>query len=213
MLFDVHSLNLPKTPELLETIKLFNGGYFNLSYHEERIKWAYRELYHSKPNFNLEEILPIDPPKKGLFRVRLLYPGDPIPSVEIIPYTFPKLDTLLLLEDTGIRYNHKYLDREAFADLKGMAIEAGCSDFLLINDGYITDTSIANVVFENKYGFFVSDKFLLPGTKREFLIAKKAVQEIPIRPEDLYKYKKLYLINALIDIEDDISIPIDKILY
>jgi 4-amino-4-deoxychorismate lyase len=197
--------------ELLETIKLNHGGYFNLAYHEERIKWAYRELYDTKPDFYLEEVLPIDPPREGLYRVRLTYPGDPLPTVELIPYVFPNITSLRLIASDEVSYSHKYLDRLPLMTLKEKAKVQGDSDFILVIDGSLTDTSFSNVVLENKEGFFTPDKFLLPGTKREGLIAKKRVRERRIGPEDLRDYDRLYLINAIIDLEDNVSVPIDKI--
>ncbi|MDR2350593.1 MAG: aminotransferase class IV [Deltaproteobacteria bacterium] len=214
MFLEAERFTCPKTTELLETIKLKNGGYFNLSFHEERIERAYREIYGCKPDFILEEVLPIAPPREGIFRVRLKYPGNPIPTVEIIPYVFPSPESLKLVQDPDIVYDHKYGNRDKLNSLRDKVREEhGVSDFLLASNGFVTDTSISNVVFETREGEFVTpDTCLLPGTKRSFLLAKKTVRERPVRPRDIHGHKKLYFINAMIDIEDDVSVPVEKII-
>ena len=75
----------------------------------------------------------------------------------------------------------------------------------------MTDTSFTNVVFESDKGLFTPSTYLLPGTKRQTLLKERVIKEKVIRIEDIEDYRKLYLINAMMGIEDNISIPISSL--
>ncbi|MDR2198210.1 MAG: aminotransferase class IV [Deltaproteobacteria bacterium] len=189
-------------PIFLESVKAKDGVYFNLELHEKRIYRSFGSLGR-KPDFSLSKILP-EPPSRGLFKARVLYPADP-PRTTIEPYGFPRLDSLALMEDDGMEYPLKFLDRSRIRRLKE---SCPASDFILCVKGFVTDSSIANLVFENGDGLFTPATFLLPGTKREFLLRRGVAREAEIRKEDLKNYSKAYFINAMIDIEDDVSVPL-----
>jgi 4-amino-4-deoxychorismate lyase len=207
---DKDSGGLPFGPPLfLETIKLQGGSYRLLDLHQRRLERAWSARFGEPPGFLLEEHLP-KPPGPGLFRARAVYPGPLGPPVATLhPYSFPSPSTLKLTEDPGISYSDKLLDRKAIDDLKA---SCGASDFILVRNGSLTDSSIANLVFEAEDGLFTPDECLLAGVKRESLLASGRVKACRIGPESLPRYSKAYFVNAMIDLEDDVSVLVADIL-
>jgi 4-amino-4-deoxychorismate lyase len=194
-------------PLFLESVKALGGEYHNLGLHQARINRASRA--YGLEGFVLADILP-KPPPKGLFKLRLLWPFPPGGArFEFVPYQFPKLDALRLIEHPGASYPHKYIDRRALSALKAVC---GASDFILTQNGLVTDSSVANLVFQNGDGLFTPDSFLLPGVKRAALLRRGAVRERRITAQDISSYDKVFFINAMIDIEDGVSLPADKII-
>ena len=77
----------------------------------------------------------------------------------------------------------------------------------------ITDTSYSNVVFKDSEGkLYTPCSTLLDGTKRQRLLATDIIQEKEIHVNDIHSFVGLYLINAMIDIEDNLFIGIDSIM-
>ena len=73
-------------------------------------------------------------------------------------------------------------------------------------NGVITDTSFCNIVLENKEGLFTPTKPLLHGTKRALLIDENIIQTRHITIEELNNYQHVYLINAMIEIDNPSTI-------
>ena len=59
---------------------------------------------------------------------------------------------------------------------------------------------------------FTPKTFLLEGTKRKSLINSGVIKEKDITIADMPKFRKVYLINAMIDIDDDISVSTESII-
>ena len=126
------------------------------------------------------------------------------------PYTPRKINTLRLVDGHDIDYALKYADRSALERLREM--RDSCDDILIVKDGCLTDTSYSNIVLENSHGLFTPDTCLLNGVRRRHLLATGQIRETRITPADLSTYNRLYLINALLDISDNISLPVTNIL-
>jgi 4-amino-4-deoxychorismate lyase len=76
----------------------------------------------------------------------------------------------------------------------------------------VADSSYSNLVFRNKQGDWITPAtYLLPGTKRAFLLKNKMIAEQEISIADIKKYSEVKLINAMIDIEDTSGIPTENI--
>ncbi len=54
--------------------------------------------------------------------------------------------------------------------------------------------------------------YLLNGTRRSKLLNSKCIAEADIRVADLDKYSEVRLINAMIGIDDSVSVPVNKII-
>jgi 4-amino-4-deoxychorismate lyase len=116
--------------------------------------------------------------------------------------------TLELVMAENLDYGYKYLDRSALNNLKA---KSQADDIIIVQDGFVTDTSIANLVFENDRGFFTPQKHLLPGIKRESLLAAGVIKLKNISAADLKDYTRVRLINAMIDLEDNLGANIEDI--
>lgn len=193
--------------KFIETIKVKDGAFYNLEWHQKRLSETVNHFYHKDISLNLsnEQIPPNM--RGGLVKCRIIY-ADKILFVEFLPYTFKHISELEVVRCDDIEYPFKYENREVLNNLR---TDKKNSDILIIKHGLVTDTSFANVVFENESGLFTPRSYLLNGTKRQKLLYDKVIKEADIMARDIPKYSKLYLINAMIDIEDNISVPVSSV--
>jgi len=189
---------------LLETIKIENGIIYNLFYHQKRCDLSRKELYGSNCNTLLLEEY-IHPPQKGLYRCRIIY-GKHIQSIEYIPYT-PKWISSLKIVPSSLDYHLKYANRDA---INLLSSQTKTDDILIEKNGYLTDTSIANIAFYDGQQWFTPTYPLLKGTMRQKLIDEGFLKTRNIKKEELNQYTQVALINAMIGFKilNDI-----KILY
>nr|PZN51593.1 MAG: hypothetical protein DIU61_13050 [Bacteroidota bacterium] len=119
--------------------------------------------------------------------------------VELIPYTPRGVQTLLAVRDDSIEYPHKYRDRSAID--RWFGLRGTCDDILIVKNGEITDTSIANIAFRRNGQWYTPANPLLPGTQRQFLIDIGKIKPIAIRKEDVPSFESFRLINAMVGFE------------
>ena len=186
--------------QLLETIKCSDGKLFNIEFHQSRFEKAQLEYFGISPKIKLNTEISIpETAKNGLFRCRVTY-SERIDSIEFFPYKTRKINSLKLVEDNEIDYRYKYADRGKLNQLfekRGI-----CDDIIIVKNGCITDSFVANPVFFDGEKWFTPDTPLLPGTQRAKLLQEKKIFEIRITPHDLTKYQKVGLINALNNLEE-----------
>ncbi|MDR1607496.1 MAG: aminotransferase class IV, partial [Deltaproteobacteria bacterium] len=187
----------------LETIKWAKDRYHNLPGHEARLRRTWRKYFQEEPAFSLEEILPQDL-GPGLIKVRLAY-SQKSHEVTHSPYVFPVVANAELVQ-SDLYYGEKFMDRSRLSQLKAAS---QADEIIIVQDGQITDCSLANLVFvDRKGGFFTSERPLLPGVKREALLAEGRIEKKPIRPRDLDEYERVFLINAMIDLADGVGFEV-----
>lgn len=170
---------------LLETIKAVDGKLYHLEYHQKRFE-GYEVL---------SQVL--NPPKEGLYRVRVLYTYDKIEKIEYISYTPRVINTLKVIESPTISYEKKYANRQEIDAL--FAQRGSCDDVLIIKNGLVCDTSIANVAFFDGERWLTPKQPLLRGTSRARYLDEGKIVEQDIELEQIYSYKKMALLNAMID--------------
>ncbi len=190
-----------------EAIKLKDGIFYNLEYHQARLNRTQEKFYSPKIDLSLLCSLIPDYPQKGLFKCRLAY-HDEIEKIEFIPYTFKIVDKVGVVIDNEIDYEYKYTNRDR---LNYLLENSGCDDIIIIKNGYITDSFSSNLIFKSDEGWFTPDTFLLSGTKRQLLLDKGIIKERKISLEDVKQYQQIYFINAMVDIEDNISIDVQNL--
>lgn len=193
---------------LLETIKIDRGKIYNLCWHETRLNNARQFLFHAKENISLHDKIHIPyEHKKSLLRCRIIY-GQDIRTIEFSLQTKKEIKHLQIIHDDNIHYNYKFLDRTA---LHALASQCGHQeDILIVKQGLVTDTSIANVVLFDGCDFVTPDPPLLAGTKRAQLLHKGIIKKRTIDFNDLNQYKEIHLINAFRDLGDCV-IPMHRI--
>ena len=179
-------------PLLLETIKIEDGIVHNLSYHQARCDKSRKELFGSTNQLNLSSM--IEAPTTGLYRCRILY-DKIIHSIDYIPYIPKKIHTLKII-NSNIRYDYKYADREALNHL--LQIQDGIDEIIIEKEGYLTDTTIANIAFYDGTQWFTPKDPLLQGTMRAKLLDEGYLHKKKIKREDLKAYRRVALINSMI---------------
>lgn len=178
----------------LETIALSEGQYLNLSYHEKRFRSTLRHFYDLYPTQTLSEILPDPPKKEAFFRCRLTYDLNQY-QIEFIRYEFKEIKSLQCLIDDTIEYTYKRTDRTHLDTI--LAKKGSCDEVLIIKDGFITDLSVANILFKEGHRIVTPIKPLLLGTALCRMIDEGIVYPTEIKIDDLKRYSGWQPINAL----------------
>jgi 4-amino-4-deoxychorismate lyase len=183
---------------LVETIKIKNGILCDLPFHLARAEKSRRELFGIAGSADIEEKLVNMPlPPAGVHKCRVLY-RDTIEEMQIAPYVPRTVRSLKIVYHDDINYSYKFEDKKTFNAL--LARKGSCDDILIVKNGFITDTSFSNVAFFDGTTWVTPETCLLRGTKREKLLADGIIQEEPIRPDDLARFKKVSLINTMLDL-------------
>lgn len=180
-----------------ETIKAVDGEVFNLSYHQARYESVLNHFGIYKPQ-NLKDFL--EPPKKGLYRCRLVYEPSKM-QIEVTYHAYKKreISSLKILHDDTIEYSMKHTNRDALDRL--FALRGECSDVLIVKNSLITDTTIANIAFFDSKRWVTPIEPLLRGTTRERLLLEGKIFEEKISIEDLERFSEVALMNAMIDFD------------
>jgi 4-amino-4-deoxychorismate lyase len=134
-------------------------------------------------------------PREGTYRCRILYDANTL-EIEFKPYTFKEINTLQLMEaPEGYDYAFKYADRSVIDTL--YARRGAADDILITRDGYITDTSIANIAFRKDARWYTPSRPLLAGTTWKRLVSEGILIPRPIHQDDLQRYDGFYVFNAM----------------
>lgn len=191
---------------LIESIKLLNGEFYNLFYHEQRMNQSLRALCGSEEHFYLEEFLNrLQKPPNGFYKCRLVY-DETTTDVEFIPYVPKKVESLRIIEHDRIRYDFKFADRKNIDRL--FALRQDCDDILIVKEGKVTDTSFSNVIFCREKKWYTPWSALLKGTMRQNLLDRNKIYEEEITIKDISSFETFKIINAMVGFdspESDVS--------
>jgi len=195
---------------LVETIKVLNAKIYNLQYHQRRLEYSFEEYFKKKPFFLLRNVITIPEEfSKGLVKLRFLYTQDDY-KLEFSDYKPRKINTLKVIENNKICYSLKFSDRSLINRL--FMQKGNYDDILIVKNGFITDTSIANIVFYNDKKWVTPATPLLKGTCRDKLLKEGKIKKEIIKINDLHKFKSFCLINAM-NCGDLLPIPIESICF
>lgn len=143
-------------------------------------------------------------------RCRFIYGADGVHKVEIVRAARRNIRSLQCVSAEDFDYSHKFADRSRF-DLLNQNIKT--DDILIAQNGFLTDTTYANIVFMDKSGhFFTPSTPLLAGTKRAQLLAENKIEAVDLRVNDISKFVEARLINATTDLDNSPKILINNIL-
>ena len=199
-----------KEPNFIEVVKVKDGVFVDPQPHKERV-FCTTSNFFSEPLIVVltDNMIPVDL-RIGIVKCRIVY-NSKIVSIEFEPYKMRSIQTLAIVEDPTIDYSYKYLNRDSISKL--FARREECDDILIVKNSMVTDTSYSNVVFKDSEGkLYTPISTLLAGTERQRLLEKGDIQEKEINVNDIRMYVGVYLINAMIDIEDNLFVDIDSIL-
>lgn len=170
-----------------ETIKCDDGTAYNLEYHCRRIA---RTIML---NINLQEyILPIS---DDFLKCKVLYDHYGVLDVEYTPYIKRIIKSFKLMYDDTIEYKSKSLNRDAIDHL--FEQRGSADEIIIVKNGYITDTSIANIAIFDGISWLTPKIPLLRGTMQEQLLDNKELIQANISVEMLKNAKKIALLNAM----------------
>lgn len=176
----------------LETILCDHGIAHNLFYHQKRLNTTLQK-FNIKTNYTLSKL--ILPPDQALYRCRFLY-NDSSYTIEYHPYIPKQITSLRLIHDNTLDYSSKYSDRNALNKL--FDARDGCDDILIVKNGYLTDTTTANIALYINNQWLTPITPLLEGTTRSRLIDEGKIVPSPLGVSDLLKAQKIALMNAMI---------------
>ena len=196
--------------QLLETIQVRDGQFQNIEYHNKRFNTLRLELFDLAIFQCLENLIKIPSEcSEGIFRCRVMYERE-IQSVTFTPYIYKEIKTLKLVDIGDWDYSYKYADRSFMTNL--LSENKDFDEVIMTQHGFITDCTIANLIFWDGANWFTSSTPLLKGTKRQQLLDKQEIMEIQIRIEDLGKYEGICLINAFRDLSVTSLQPVSVII-
>lgn len=198
-------------PLFIETIRVENGTFIRPEVHLNRMCRTVCEIFGSDLSFELPDgLIPADR-REGVVKCRIVY-GKALEEMTFIPYAPRQINSLQLIEATGnIDYHLKYANRAPLIHL--LELRNGCDEILIVQNGAITDTSYSNVAFFDGRKYVTPDTFLLNGTRRQYLLQAGLITEMRITPADLPRFEGVVLINAMLGLEENLSIPTDKIRF
>ena len=193
--------------QFIETIRIENGKALNLGFHNYRFNKTRRDIFECNLPVNLADyIQPGEYVERTKCRTEY---QDEVEKVEYQPYTIRPVKSLRMVTSDGLDYTYKSSNRQKLDELFKQKGEA--DDILIIRDGFLTDTSIANIALWNGEQWETPEKPLLEGTMRASLLGKGLIVPAEIRPQDLSRYSLIRLFNAMIGF-GEIELPVQHIL-
>lgn len=187
------------------------GRIQNTEFHSKRFYDSYQKFYWRPPHFELFDSITLPPQYlKGKVKLRISY-NKTERKHSFQQYTEKKVETLKVIIDNTIDYDLKFEDRSHLDAL--FEQRKDCDDILIVRNGWLTDSSYANVVFWNGAKWYTPNSYLLRGTKRSQLLETGIIEEIPIDMEGIKNFQGFQLINAMLDFRPDTFLPIENIKF
>lgn len=191
---------------LFETIKVEKRQLLNVEYHNARLNRSRKELYGPINEIDLVKIIQIpDDLSDEVFKCRVTYDRNII-NIEFEKHIPRIVSSLKIIHCAEIDYHLKYSNRDLLNALYQKRED--CDDVLIIQNGLVTDTLFSNIVFWNGSQWITPEKPLLEGTTRARLLEEKAILKGEIRKEDLSRFPRARIINALNDLNDSNDIKL-----
>lgn len=177
----------------IETILIKNGILKNLQYHQKRVNITTKKHFGSMCIDLKKETLKA--PKVGMYRCRVIY-SKKVKKVEFSPYVLTKKAKIKAIV-TDLDYNFKKNDRKEIEEALKNTKEDGFDEVLFVKNGFVTDTSIANIAFFDGKKWLTPVFPLLKGTMRERLIDACFLKKAAIKKKDIASFSLFALFNSL----------------
>lgn len=178
----------------IETIRIEEGKAWYLTYHNLRMNATRRMVWGQVSELDLSKFVHPEPYRERT-RCRIVY-GQEIEEVSYIPYHLRAVHSLKLIDCDEAEYSLKSADRSSLDNLFARREEK--DDVLIVRNGRLTDTSIANVALWNGTEWHTPSFPLLKGTHRQRLLDEGRIVERDITVDDLSLYSRVRLFNAMI---------------
>ncbi|MBP1616176.1 MAG: hypothetical protein H6Q14_3 [Bacteroidetes bacterium] len=181
--------------QFVETIRVENGVPRLFAEHFARLQNTALHYFGTSLEISAQQLLPPPGIKENVLKCRVLYSGK-IENIEFQPYQKRNIRNLKLVHDNCIDYTYKSTDREQLNRL--LAQKGDADEIIIVKNGFVTDSSFSNLLFENEEGLFTPSSFLLNGVQRQSLLKSGLIRELCIREEDISNFSKIHLINAML---------------
>ena len=192
-----------KSETLFETIALYQKRPRHLIYHQRRVNKAFKEYFNSSRSVDLQNRIDTYLRQQNLesaqcYRLKVIYNRDGVIEITHTPYQAKRVENLLLVEVPNASYSYKFTQRELF-DALHKNFEA--NEFIITKDGYLTDTTIANIALYHKKEkqWHTPKKPLLKGTTRERLLETQKIVAKDIDFRSLNNYSNIAILNAMVE--------------
>lgn len=197
--------------QFIETICITDGQPQHLEWHQRRVDAtllhfypAHHHTWHLGSCIDLPEEY-----KAGKVRCRIIYNAHHF-SMQFEIYAPRQVISLKCIPvHPEYDYSFKYADRsaiDAWYEAKGTA-----DDILLTRNGWITDTSIANIAFGKEDRWYTPAIPLLAGTSWKRLVSAGRLIPTPIHQQEIRNFEAFKLFNAMNAFENATSHPIRNI--
>jgi len=194
---------------LVESIKLKDGVFYRLKFHQERVNKAFEICFPNEEPISLfDNLYQTMIPQSGIYKCRIVYDMD-VQTIEIQPYLRREIQSLKIVETELESHAYKLEDRTGFNS--AFAQRADCDDVLLVKNGLLTDASYSNIALFDGKNWFTPRVPLLYGVNRADLLEQEKLVEKDINVGDLKDYQKIALFNAMIEF-GELVLDIDKIV-
>lgn len=192
----------------IETISVSNQKAQHIEYHQARVNWTLEAHDCDSSHLNIEKYVEskiLEQSNNPLLlsshplRCRVVYSDSGFLKCDFFEYKRRPVNSLQVVDGLHSDYYFKYENRR---DIDFMMQQKGdCDDILIVQHGYITDTSIGNVALFNGKEWHTPSEPLLRGTTRKRLIDENIILPREIRVDQLHHYSKICIFNALIPFE------------
>ena len=173
--------------QFIETIRIEKGNACNLFYHNRRLNEVRRYFRPECAPLHLEDYLHLSADMNGV-KCRVIYTEEGITEVSYSLYEMRPVRSLRMVCSDTIDYSFKSTDRRKLNSL--FQIRQDKDDILIVKNGLLTDTSIANIALYDGNDWYTPLHPLLKGTKRAELLDKGVLKEKEIKKIPLTKKKK-----------------------
>lgn len=196
---------------LIETVCYENDELLHSDLHNERLNCSRKNLFGLNDELKIENEIHIPSYLNGeTVKCRVIYKTR-IEKIEYEKYVIRPVKFLKLVECNNIEYAYKYADRSQLTSL--CLLRGKADDILIVKEGYITDTSYANIVFLKDGSWITPINPLLKGIRRESYIRSGRILPVLIRPEDLSQFSEARIINAMISLKQSPIVAIQNISW
>lgn len=197
--------------QFLETICINNGFPQHLEWHQQRVDATMKNFYPAhKHTWQLTEC--IHPPEEhssGWVRCRMVYDAHQL-SIHYYPYHRKQIESLTTIDmPTSFEYRYKYADRTEIDKLYEK--RQGTDDILIVDEGWIKDTTIANIAFRKGVRWYTPSLPLLAGTTWKRLVSAGILVPRPIHLRELQTFDSFKLFNALNSFETASEVSVRNI--
>ncbi len=196
-------------PLFSEVIRVQEGVICVPEVHAARMDRTARRFWGGRAGDRLDGLVVPDSLRTGRVKCRIVY-GPERFEVSWAPYVPRTVRSLsLVAADDTLDYAYKYLDRSRLERLR--AGVAG-DEVLIVRGGLVTDTTYTNVVLEDVSGALVTPaEPLLRGTMRKRLLGAGRIEVRAVRADRLGDYRRIHLINAMLDLGQTV-VPVGDVI-